>query len=333
MQDQPDRPHVSELESALAVSPHDPLEVGQAKIILARLLEPLRPLLSGDVTEVMINRHDNIWVEDGTGMHRVDAKLDEDALQSSIIALGRIAGIDAGKDRPIVDARIGSAFRVGAVMPPAAANGATMCIRRHRPIKAELSMYGPAGDSARALLEQGVNILVAGSTGSGKTTFVNALIASLPQNDRLLVLEDTPELDVRLPNSVRLEARPGADMGALLRQTLRQRPDRIVLGEVRGREAYDLLQAFNTGHGGSFSTIHAGGAHGALLRLASLVGQAEEARSWPQSAIRSAIAETVGAVVFLKRKRVVAIDRVIGFEGDGGFRFEPMFRVDGANNA
>ncbi|MDN5873125.1 MAG: Flp pilus assembly complex ATPase component TadA [Sinobacteraceae bacterium] len=310
---------VSELTQALEPMPGDTFEISQAKHILGNLLSPLQSLIAGDTTEIMINTCNNIWVEDGQGMHKVPATLDSGALETAIVAIGRLSDVDAGADHPIVDARIGARLRVGAVLPPAAAEGPTLCIRRHRPIQAHLGMYGVAGEVALGLLQEGVNILVAGSTGSGKTTFVNALLAALSASDRLLVLEDTPELDVRSPNHVRLEARAGADMGALLRQTLRQRPDRIVLGEVRGHEAYELLQAFNTGHGGSFSTIHAGNPQGALMRMASLIGQADEARSWPQSAIRAAIAESVGAVVCLKHREVTDIVRVVGMIPDGHF--------------
>lgn len=321
----PEHPAAGSLEDALTPRSADSFEVRMAKTSLGELLDPLKGLFSDDVTEVMINTHDNIWVEDGRGMRPVDAQLEQSALEAAIVALGRLSGMDAGENHPIVDARIGS-LRIGALMPPVGAEGPSMCVRRHIPIQASLSMYGEAGVVAEKLLADGVNILVAGSTGSGKTTFVNALLQALPATDRMVVLEDTPELDVRAKNRVRMEARNGADMGALLRQTLRQRPDRIVLGEVRGREAYELLQAFNTGHGGSFSTVHASGTHGALLRLASLVGQADEARSWPQTAIRAAIAESVGAVVFLARKRVLEISRVCGTDGDYGFQLDPVFQ-------
>ncbi|AOU97733.1 hypothetical protein BI364_06970 [Acidihalobacter yilgarnensis] len=315
------------LEDALTAQPGETLESREAKRLLSALLMPLSHLFAGEVTEVMINRHDDIWVEDRAGMRRVDCTLPKDAVETAIVALGRLAGIDAGDQCPIVDARVGRHLRVGAVLEPAAVEGPTLCIRRHVPMQASLAMYGEiVRQETLRLLEESRNVLVAGATGSGKTTFINALLAELPPTDRLIVIEDTPELTVPNPNRVRFESRGGADMSALLREALRQRPDRIVLGEIRGREAYDLLQAFNTGHGGSFSTIHAGSPAGALLRLASLVGQAEEARSWPQSAIRSAIAASVGGVVCLRKKQVVAVASVEGLD-DTGFVLENRFEA------
>lgn len=318
-------PDIGSLADALVENPDETLETREAKRVLMSLLEPLEELFAGDVTEVMINRSDDIWVEDRSGMRRVEQTLSRSALETAIIAMGRLSGVDAGEKSPIVDARIGKHLRIGAVLEPAAVEGPTMCIRRHVPIQADLEMYGEhAARLSRQLLEDSDNVLVAGATGSGKTTFVNALLTAIPKEERLVVIEDTPELHVDNPNRVRFETRGKADMSALLRESLRQRPDRIVLGELRGREAYDLLQAFSTGHGGSFSTIHAGSPEVALVRLASLIGQAEEARSWPQSAIRTAISATVGAVVCLKKKKVVNIARLKGMDESGGFLFEEL---------
>ncbi|APZ42540.1 hypothetical protein BW247_05070 [Acidihalobacter ferrooxydans] len=294
------------------------------------LLSPLHELFANDVTEIMINRHDDIWIEDRSGMRRVEQALTRAAVETAIVALGRLSGLDADANAPIVDARIGQHLRIGAVLEPAAVEGPTLCIRRHVPIEASLDLYGEApARLSRKLLQDGVNILVAGPTGSGKTTYLNALLAGVPESERIVVIEDTPELHIKNPNRVRFETRGAADMSALLRETLRQRPDRIVLGELRGKEAYHLLQAFSTGHGGSFSTIHAGNPQAALLRLASLIGQAEEARSWPQSAIRAAIAATLGAVVCLRRKQVTDIALISGQNEQGDFVLEPVFEKAG----
>lgn len=317
------------LADALSISEEEPLEVQEAKRVLGELFRPVEELFKGTVTEIMVNRPDDIWYEDREGMHHVDIRITKEGLEAAIVALGRIAGIDANEQNPIVDARIGKHLRIGAVLEPASIEGPTMCIRRHVPIDASLSMYGEdVAEISKQVLRESRNLLVAGATGSGKTTYINSLLASLPPDDRLVVIEDTPELHVKNGNRVRFETRGNADMSALLRESLRQRPDRIVLGELRGKEAYDLLQAFSTGHGGSFSTIHAGSPQEALMRLSSLVGQAEEARSWPQSAIRAAIAATVGAIVVLKKKRVIHIDYVNGLTEHGGFDLESIYQAE-----
>ena len=318
---------MADLFDALARDDGDAIDIQEAKRMLSRLLEPLSALLQGTVTEVMINSPSNIWVEDRAGMRPVELALDRVRVETAITAIGRVAGVDAGADHPIVDARLGN-LRVGAVLPPAAVEGPTLCIRRHVPMEASLDIYGEeVAAVCHQLLEAGDNIVVAGATGSGKTTLLNALIAALPEHERLLVLEDTPELTVKASNRVRLETR-GADMAALLRQTLRQRPDRIILGELRGGEAYDLIQAANTGHGGSLATIHAGSSQAALTRLASLIGQSSDAKNWPWSAIGSSIASTIGAVIVLKRKRVTEIATIEGVAPDGSFRTKTLLSVE-----
>ena len=254
-------------------------------------LDLLKPFLPGletaledpDVSEIMINGPGNVWLE-GHGRLRAIAApaLDAAALERAAIHIARPLGLDPATT-PVLDARLGDGSRVAICVPPASPHVA-ITVRR----------FGTRSFSAAQLVEQGAlpehiraaaertlhtrrNILVSGGTGSGKTTLLNALIALIPDDERIVAIEDTLELRIDAPNCVRFEAR-GLQQGAvtirdLVRHALRHRPDHIVVGEVRGGEAADLLQALNTGHGGSLTTVHANNAESALSRLASCAMQ------------------------------------------------------------
>ena len=238
-----------------------------------------------DVSELMVNGPDNVWVERvGAGLVRLPApRLTASVLQRAAIHIARPLGLDP-TTAPILDARLDDGSRVAICVPPAAPQVA-ITIRRFgkRTFTADdLVTQGALSlellDAAKATLQQRRNVLVSGGTGSGKTTLLNALIQLLPDEDRIVSIEDTLELRIDSPNSVRFEARElvGAHVTIrdLVRHALRHRPDHIVVGEVRGAEAADLLQALNTGHGGSLTTIHANNAVSALSRVASCAMQA-----------------------------------------------------------
>ena len=254
-------------------------------------LDLLKPFLPGleaaledpDVSEIMINGPGNVWLEGHGRLSQIDAPaLDAAALERAAIHIARPLGLDPATT-PVLDARLGDGSRVAICVPPASPHVA-ITVRR----------FGKRSYSAAQLVEQGAlpedvrhaaertlhtrrNILVSGGTGSGKTTLLNALIELIPDDERIVAIEDTLELRIDSPNCVRFEAR-GLQHGAvtirdLVRHALRHRPDHIVVGEVRGGEAADLLQALNTGHGGSLTTVHANNAESALSRLASCAMQ------------------------------------------------------------
>ena len=248
-----------------------------------------------EVSELMINGPGNVWVERGGAMEPVDAPaLDGAALYRAAIQIARPLGLDPAS-RPILDARLADGSRVAISAPPASP-GVAMTVRRFGArafTAADLvrmgSLSGEVFRAARSALLSRRNVLVSGGTGSGKTTLLGALIGLLPEDDRIVAIEDTLELRIDRPNCLRFEAGgdPGGDGGTrgvsirdLVRHALRHRPDHIVVGEVRGGEAADLLQALNTGHGGSLTTVHANNARSALSRLASCAMQAEGALPW-----------------------------------------------------
>ena len=261
-------------------------------------LELLKPFLPGledvledpDVSEIMINGPHNVWIEGHGKLYSHEApQLTAAALQRAAIHIARPLGLDPAT-APIVDARLDDGSRVAICVPPASPKVA-ITVRR----------FGKRSFSAEDLVEQGAlprnvkeaaekmlhtrrNILVSGGTGSGKTTLLNALIELLPDDERIVAIEDTLELRIEHSNCVRFEAR-GLATGAvtirdLVRHALRHRPDHIVVGEVRGGEAADLLQALNTGHGGSLTTVHANNAESALSRLASCAMQGGGELPW-----------------------------------------------------
>lgn len=270
-------------------------------VYLDAYLAPLRPWLEREeVTEILVNRPGEIWVEAaGVGMQQVALpELDDRHLQRLAEQVARISHQGINRERPLLSAVLPDGARVQFVAPSATRAHWALAIRRHRLVDLPLSAYdhGPLADThgaeampdpmvdpvgflSRAVRER-ATILVSGGTSSGKTTFLNALLGQVPIGERIVLIEDTPEIKLRHPNSLGLvavkgelgEARVGTD--DLLQAALRLRPDRIVLGELRGRETVSFLRAINTGHPGSFSTIHASSPAGALEQLVLMVMQA-----------------------------------------------------------
>ncbi len=275
-----------------------------------------------DVDEVLVNAGREIWV-DRNGTLQYTGTLDAGGVDLLIERVLAPLGRRVDRTSPIVDARLADGARICAVLPPIAIDGAVLSIRRFRRRVLPMDAFtGPAGSELlRQLLEDRCNLVVSGATSSGKTTLVATLVGEVSASERLLVLEDTAELPIRHPHAVRLEARPpsvdgpgAVDLAQLVRTALRLRPDRIVVGEVRGDEVLALVQAMNTGHDGSISTCHANGPTDALLRLESLVLQA--APSWPLGAIRLQLARSIDIVVHVERhhdgsRRIVEIAEVI----------------------
>ncbi len=275
-------------------------------------LEDLRPFLPGlesvldddEVSEVMVNGPGSVFIERRGLIEQVDAPdLDAAAVLRAAVQIARPLGRDP-QSEPIIDARLADGSRVAICSPPASPCAA-ITIRRFggraftiEELVASGSVAAEVVDAARAVLQGSGNILISGGTGSGKTTLLNALTSLLPVNGRIVSIEDTLELQLRRANCVRFEARglTGAvTIRELVRHALRHRPDHIVVGEVRGAEAADLLQALNTGHGGSLATVHANNAKAALSRLATCAMQASDAL--PFSVVCRGVVDGIEAVI------------------------------------
>lgn len=283
------------------------------------------------VQEIMVNKPGEVWVERGGTIERIDVQIAERDIDSAIKSLARLNDKDVA---PVLDCRM-PGFRVAAARSPVAINGSAICIRKHARVKRTLDTYleaggfdpldmgashskdeavpnfGPAAQGGQALrdvlgwmVRSRKNLLIAGSTGSGKTTFLNALMDEIPHDERVLTIEDTAELQVSVPNYVGLEAAPGdgIDIRALVKLALRFRPDRIFVGEVRGPETYDLLDAMNTGHSGGACSIHADTPEQALSRVENLVRMNPDTANLPHQALVKQIAGTFDFVVFCSRR-------------------------------
>jgi pilus assembly protein CpaF len=315
--------------------------------VILPFLKPIAHLIQDrEVSEIMVNGSRRVFVERLGIIEAVDGvEIDERNLQVAVKNIARSLGDDISEEQPILDARLPDGSRVAAVLPPCSVGGTTLTIRKFQTrffTADELVRIGTMSpkvfSEVRAAIEKNENILISGGTGTGKTTLLNALATFLPPRDRIVVIEDTAELQIERPNLVRFEARrehvglPAVSIRDLLRATLRHRPDRVVVGEVRGGEAYDLLQALNTGHSGSLSTIHANSAEQALARLTSCVLQSGV--GLPYQAVRHMIADSVQLVLHLQRrggKRIVTELRHLSrFDPDSDrFVMEPCAATDG----
>lgn len=295
------------------------------------------------ITEIMINGYDSIFVERRGGLERLNDKFE--STQRLIDIIGKFvgaAGRGVNDSNPIVDTRLADGSRVNVVLPPVALNGPIVTIRRF--MKDAMTMeklieLGSLTQQADQFLHQLVlakyNIFISGGTGSGKTTFLNALSNYIPSDERIITIEDSAELQIKnIPNLVRLETR-NASAGAvpitirdLIKSSLRMRPERIVVGEVRGAEALDMLQAMNTGHDGSLSTGHANSTRDMLSRLETMV--LTGSGGLPLESIRQQVASAVDIIIHLSRMRdrsrkTVEITEVVGYE-NGQIQLNPLFQ-------
>ena len=290
-------------------------------------LGPLEPLLAdASVSEVMINGPGPVWIERGGTVSRSGVSLDRGAVDLVIERIVAPLGRRVDQLTPCVDGRLPDGSRVHVAVPPVAVDGPYVTIRRFVVPDVALEMF--AGPPVVALLEElgdsGSNLVVSGGTVAGKTTLLNALAGRVSQRQRVITIEDAAELQLEHPHVVRLEARPESREGGgavtirdLVRNALRMRPDRMVVGEVRGPEALDLLHALNTGHAGCLSTVHANGPVDALRRLAALATAADERLG--VEAVRDHITAAIDAVVHLGRspdgtRRLAAVAEVTGHD-------------------
>ena len=296
---------------------------------------PLEPLLAdASVSDILVNTCDKVYVERGGRLQLTDVTFHDNAHLMKIIEkiVSRV-GRRVDESSPMVDARLPDGSRVNAIIPPLAVDGPILSIRRFavQPLTiANLldykSLTPPMVQVLQALGQAKVNILISGGTGSGKTTLLNVLSGFIPGSERIVTIEDAAELALRQPHVVRLETRPPNIEGkgevsqrALVRNALRMRPDRIILGEVRGAEALDMLQAMNTGHEGSLATIHSNTARDALARLENMVGMASV--NLTPRATRQQICSAVTVVMQVSRltdgaRKLVSLQEVTGMEGD-----------------
>jgi len=307
-------------------------------------LGPLEQLLRDEgVSEIMVNRHDEIFLERAGRIERCDQVFSSDrAVRGVIERIVAPLGRRIDESSPMVDARLKDGSRVNAVIPPLSLKGPCLTIRkfaRRRLGIRDLIGLGSLSPAMAAFLDMCVlhrrNIVVSGGTGSGKTTFLNVLSSCIPPGERIVTIEDAAELRLHHANLVSLEARPANAEGRglvsirdLVRNALRMRPDRIVVGECRGGEALDMLQAMNTGHEGSLTTLHANSPRDALSRLETLVLMAGD--SLPLAAIREQIASAVDIIVQQARfacgsRRITSITEICGTEG-GRIQMQEIFR-------
>jgi pilus assembly protein CpaF len=328
-----------ELNSIIEESP-TPLTSEERRRIIREVeddvlgLGPLEALLNDDtITEIMVNGADTIYVEQRGKLTRSPVTFDDEAhLRRVIDRIVSKVGRRIDESSPLVDARLMDGSRVNAIIPPLAVSGSTLTIRKFSRDALGVNdligfgtMTPDMADLLRACVQARLNILVSGGTGTGKTTLLNVLSSFIPSNERIITIEDAVELQLQQDHLVRLESRPANVEGRgevtirdLVKNALRMRPDRIVVGECRGAEALDMLQAMNTGHDGSLSTVHANAPRDAIARLETLVLMA--GMDLPLRAIREQITSAVDLIVQIARlrdgtRRVVAVTEVHGMEG------------------
>ncbi len=278
-------------------------------------LRPIEHLIMDDtISEVMVNGADRVFIERAGVLQGVpDLKLSEKSLMVAVKNIARRLGDDISEQKPILDSRLPDGSRVAAVIPPCSIHGVTLTIRkfnsRHFTME-DLVSHGSLDQALALRLETYVearqNILISGGTGTGKTTLATALGKFISDSDRILLIEDTSEIQLQKPNLVRFEARqahsdlPAVTIRDLLKASLRHRPDRIILGEIRGGEAFDLLQLLNTGHSGTLSTVHASSAQQAISRFTSCVLQS--GIELPYRAIKTNIGDSLNVIIQLERR-------------------------------
>ncbi|MCO7614551.1 CpaF family protein [Pseudomonas chlororaphis] len=298
-------------------------------------LGPLEPLLSDNsVSDILVNGHSSVYVERFGKLQRTDVHFRDDQHLLNIIdrIVSRL-GRRIDESSPLVDARLKDGSRVNAIIPPLAIDGPSLSIRRfavdllNAESLVQMGTLTPAiALILKAIVRGRLNVLISGGTGTGKTTLLNVLSSFIPHNERIVTIEDSAELQLQQPHVVRLETRPSNIEGRgevglreLVRNSLRMRPDRIVIGEVRGAEAMDMLAAMNTGHDGSLTTIHANTARDALGRIENMVSMT--GATFPIKALRQQIASAIGVVIQLERqedgtRRLVSLQEINGMEGE-----------------
>jgi len=318
-----------------------PLNAGERERLFAEILDevlglgPLEPFLQDPtVSDILVNTYKRIYVERSGKIEPTDARFKDNAhLRKIIDKIVTAVGRRIDESSPMVDARLPDGSRVNAIIPPLALDGPMLSIRRFAVEAFELedligfkTLPVQLADLLKGLVKARLNVLISGGTGSGKTTFLNVLSRFIPPDERIITIEDSAELQLKQEHVVRLETRPPNIEGKgqitqrdLVINSLRMRPDRIIVGEVRGQEAFDMLQAMNTGHDGSLTTIHANSPRDALMRLETMVAMANF--DIPTVFIRRYVASAINVLIHLARltdgtRKVISLQELVGMEQD-----------------
>lgn len=317
------------------------LNAGERRAMVGDVLDellglgPLEPLLQDEtITDILVNGHEIVFVERRGLLQRVDTRFkDEKHLFRIIQKIASAVGRRIDESSPFVDARLADGSRVNAIVPPLALDGSLLSIRKFARIPINMAKLVELGSVPSAVAEvlEGVvkarrNVLISGGTGSGKTTLLNAISSFIDERERIVTIEDSAELQLQQEHVARLETRPANIEGKgeitqrdLVKNALRMRPDRIIVGEVRAGEAFDMLQAMNTGHDGSMTTVHANTARDALSRIEQMIGMS--GIDMPARAARAQIASAINVVVQIGRlsdgrRRLLSLSEITGMEGD-----------------
>lgn len=308
-------------------------------------LQPIGEFLRDDsVTEIMVNGHDEVYVERRGKLYPTDASfVSEDALQTAVHNVAQFVGREIDHDRPILDARLPDGSRVHAVIPPSARRGTYLTIRKFKRDILGLDDFirlGSLSETAAEFIDVCVklrkNTVISGGTGTGKTTLLNAISTTIPKEERIVVIEDSSELKLGQKHTLYLESQQADSMGRgeltirqLFKASLRMRPDRVIVGEVRSGEALDMVQSMLSGHSGSMTTVHANSPHDALIRLETLSLMSEV--ELPVYVARAQVASAIHLIVQITRfaddgsRRITRIAEVYGLDKDQQFRFRDLF--------
>ena len=335
------RREVAQILEGIVVGESTPMNLQERERLTQEVLDevfglgPLEPLLADStISDILVNTHKHVYIERRGMLERTAVQFRDDAhLMSIIDRIVSAIGRRVDESSPMVDARLADGSRVNAIIPPLAVDGPCLSIRRFgrdRLTADDLitnhSLTPPMLELLRGCVKARLNILISGGTGAGKTTFLNVLSSNISDRERIVTIEDAAELQLHQAHVVRLETRPPNIEGKgaiaqrqLLINSLRMRPDRIIVGEVRSEEALDMLQAMNTGHDGSLTTIHANSPRDALSRLETMVAMAS--LNLPEHAMRRQIASAIDVVIQVSRlsdgtRKVVSIAEITGMEGD-----------------
>ncbi len=335
------RAQIRDVSMRLIVEAAAPLSLAQRQLIVRRIEDevmghgPLEPLLADPtVSDILVNGYDQVYIERRGKLERTEVRFNDDQHLLNIIdRIVSAVGRRIDESSPMVDARLADGSRVNAIIPPLALNGPVLSIRRFAvelltiDDLLRIGTLTPAlADVLRGIVAARLNVLISGGTGAGKTTLLNIVSGFIPRDERIVTIEDSAELQLQQPHVVRLETRPPNIEGRgevnqrdLVRNSLRMRPDRIIIGEVRGAEALDMLQAMNTGHDGSLTTVHANSPRDAFSRIETMVSMT--GLQFPIKALRAQMASAINVVVQVERsedgkRRVVSLQEVNGMEGD-----------------
>ena len=335
------RAQIREITNRLLLEESAPLSLAQRQFVTRRIedevlgLGPLEPLLADPtISDILVNGPDQVYVERFGKLELTDVRFNDDAhLMNIIDRIVSAVGRRVDESSPMVDARLKDGSRVNVIIPPLALDGPMLSIRRFRVELLsvdDLIRLGTLDERlARvlsAIVHGRLNVVISGGTGTGKTTLLNILSAYVPHSERIVTIEDSAELQLQQPHVVRLETRPPNIEGKgvvtqrdLVRNALRMRPDRIIVGEVRGAEALDMLQAMNTGHDGSLTTVHANSPRDALGRIETMVSMTGV--TIPMRALRAQMASAINIVLQIERhedggRRLVSLQEINGMEGD-----------------